>query len=335
MKGRAIVVVDRGKVEIRAIEPRPVGEWDIKVELEHSAISAGTESYVLSQPGGDREVIPGYAPVGRVVEAGAEAAALFSVGDVVSYFSPDAPVGGPAMSCGGHQSPAVLNVDPRKRDLRGPDQFCLKVPAELSTDHAAFGGIAAVSSMGATMPDPKPGDRALVVGQGVIGLFATQHLRLLGAEVAVADTLPGRLEIAARCGADHLIDAEDADTAQALRDIWPEGADIVVDSTGSCRVIEAAVPAVRRRGKFVFLGWCKGKLAIENFHHQRVFQAYFPWTLEGERVLHSWRMILQGGIRVEPVITHRMKVEDAQRAYDMIRERPGECLGVVLDWRQQ
>jgi len=334
MTGRAIVAVGKGKVEIREIEVPPVGGWDIRVALERSAVSVGTESYVaghLANP--DKPLILGYAPIGRVEAAGARASSLFAVGDRVSYFGPAQSPAGPAHCCGGHQSPAVLNVNPQTRDLLGPDQYCIKVPDGLPSEQAAFGGIAAVSSMGATMPGTKPGDKVLVLGQGVIGQFAAQHFRMRGAEVAVSDLHKKRLAIAGACGADHVIDAAGQDAVKAVRALWPDGADIVADTTGSYRVVEASVGAVKRRGRYVFLGWCKGAdFALERFHGQAVFQAYFPWTLEGPHVQHSWRMMKQGGLRVEPVITHRVSVSEAPAAYEMILSAPEAYVGVVFNW---
>ena len=334
MTGRAIVAVGNGKVEAREINVPPLGEWDIRVALEKSAVSVGTESHILARLArADNPLVLGYAPVGRIDAVGARAAALFAVGERVAYFSPSQSIGGPANCCGGHQSPAVLNVNPETRDLLGPDQYCVKVPDGLSSEHAAFGGIAAVSSMGATMPGTKAGDKVLVLGQGVIGQFAMQHFRMHGAEVAVSDLHGKRLEIARACGADHVIDAAGQDTVKVLRAIWPDGADIVADTTGSYRVVEASVRAVRRRGRYVFLGWCKGTdFNLEKFHGQAVFQAYFPWTLEGPHVQHSWRMMKQGGIKVEPVITHRVRVSEAPAMYEMIRNTPEEYVGIVFNW---
>jgi len=334
MKGRAIVAVDRRKAQLTEIEVGPLGEWDLRVELENSAISAGTESYQLDSRGGARApFILGYAPVGRIVEAGKEAAALHAVGDRVCYFAPSPCASGQENLCGGHQSPAVINVSPEKHDPLGPDRFLVKLPEGLPSEHAAFAGIAAVSSMGATMPEPKPGDKVLVNGQGVIGQFAAQHFRLRGAEVAVADLFGKRLSIASECGADHVINASEQDTVEAVRAIWPDGADIVADTTGSYRVVEASVGAVRTRGKYVFLGWCKGKdFELERFHSQRIFQAYFPWTLEGTHVLHSMRMMKQGAIKVDPIITHRFGAADASKAYDMIYNARDQYVGILLQW---
>lgn len=334
MQGRAIVATGGGKVEVREVDVPAPGEWDIRVALERSAVSVGTESHVAGKLASrERPLILGYAPIARVEAAGDRAAALFAVGDRVSYFGPSQAPGGPGHCCGGHQSPALLNVNPQTRDLLGPDQYCIKLPAGLSSEYAAFGGIAAVSSMGAMMPGTKPGDRVLVLGQGVIGQFAAQHFRLRGAEVAVSDLHAKRLAAAAACGADHVIDASGQDAVKAVRAIWPDGADIVADTTGSYRVVEASVGAVRRRGRYVFIGWCKGPdFALERFHGQNVFEAFFPWTLEGPHVQHSWRMMLQGGIRVEPIITHRVHVSEAPAVYEMVLRAPAEYAGIVFDW---
>jgi 2-desacetyl-2-hydroxyethyl bacteriochlorophyllide A dehydrogenase len=334
--GKAIVAVGDGVVEIQDISVRPLGEWDIRVQLERSAISVGTESHIVGKLAiANNPMIPGYAPVARIEAIGTEAATLFSTGDRVSYFCPAAPLNIPGNCCGGHQSPALLNVNPETRDLLGADQYCIKVPDDLSSEKAAFGGISAVSSMGASMPGTLPGDKVLVLGQGLIGQFAAQHFRLRGAEVAVSDIDDKRLQISAACGADHLIHAAQQETASVLREIWPDGADIIADTTGSHRVIESSLPAIKRRGRYVFLGWCKGAdFAIERLQAQTIFQAFFPWTLEGPHVQHSWRMMQQGGLKTDPLITHRAHFSEAPGIYEMMQQSPENHLGIVLNWDQ-
>jgi L-iditol 2-dehydrogenase len=224
-------------------------------------------------------------------------------------------------------------VNPETRDLLGPDRFCVKVPDGLGSEQAAFAGIAAVSSMGATMPGTKPGDKVLVLGQGLIGQFAAQHFRLRGAEVAVSDLNAKRLSISSVCGADHVINSSKQDTVEAVRAIWSEGADIIADTTGSYPVIESTLNALKKRGRYVFLGWCKGaNFNLERFHGQKVFEAFFPWTLEGAHVLHSLRMLKQGGLRADPLITHRVDIGEAPPVYEKILNATEEYLGVVFNW---
>ena len=332
-----LVASGNGKVELREYESRPFGEWDIDLKLEASGVSAGTEShFIRNLAGPDNPSVFGYSPIARVVGVGKEASSFFSEGDRVAYFGPSRSPEEPLQSFGAYRSRSVLNVNPEIHDYLAPDQFCVKVPEALSSELAAFGGIAAVSSMGATMPATKPGDKVLVLGQGVIGQFAAQHFRMHGAEVAVSDLHDKRLTIAAACGADHVIHAGSENTAEAVRALWPNGADIVADSTGLERVIEASLPALKIRGKYVFLGWCKGNdFSLVNLQGQRCFEAFFPWTLEGRHVEHSWRMMLQGGLRVEPLITHRASFRDAPAVYDMVLTLPEQYVGVAFDWTEE
>ena len=333
MLAKAILAVDRKKVEIGEVELGPMGEWDIRVELEASAISAGTESYALAAHTKENSpYIVGYAPVGRVVETGEKAAASFNVGERVSYFAPSPPVG-VRQGCGGHMSPAICHVDPETRDLLGPDQYVVKVPEGLSSARAAFGGVSAVSCMGVSLAEPNVGDKAFVIGQGLIGHFAALHFKLRGAEVAVADIHENRLRMAKEGGMDHTIDCAKEDMAEAVRSIWPDGADIIADSTGNYDVIDASVDAIRYRGKYVILAWCKGaNFNLPKFHN-RVSAAYFPWTLEGARVLHSWRLMDMGALDVDHIISHRMPYTDAQKAFDMIYNTPGQMTGILLEWK--
>ena len=83
----------------------------------------------------------------------------------------------------------------------------------------------------------------------------------------------------------------------------------------------------------MFLGWCKGKdFSLESFHHQRVFEAFFPWTIEGRHIQHSLRMMAHGGLRVEPLITHRPTIDQAPDIYAAILGGSTDHLGVVFNW---
>lgn len=332
METEAIVAVAPRTVEIREIEIGEVGDWDIRVQLEVSAISVGTESYVI----GRKEVsanpfVPGYAPIGRIVETG-DSVTDFAVGDRVSYFAPKTPEG-VEQGCGGHQREGIIDVDPAHRNLLGPDSFCVKVPEGLSSDRAAFGGISSISCRGIGMAGPSVGERVFVVGQGLIGQFAAAHAHLRGAEVAVADLYDLRLEAARTSGADHVINAGRENLAESLRGIWPGGADILVDTTGNYRIIEESLDALRWRGNTVFLGWCKGSDFDFSRLQAKGGTAFFPWTLEGHRVVNSWRLMDSGALKVDHLITHRFPYPDAQKAYDLVYNAPAEYLGILVDWR--
>ncbi|MCE5328026.1 MAG: zinc-binding alcohol dehydrogenase [Planctomycetaceae bacterium] len=333
MTPHAIVAVDAKKVEYREIEIGPMKPWDVKVELEASAVSVGTESYIISTMNKDRPgVIPGYAPIGRIVEASKEAAAAgWEIGQRISYFAPQAAIG-LGQGCGGHQGTALVNVDPASRDLLGSDCYVVKVPENLTSQRAAFGGISSVSCQGVSLSHPAVNEKVLVIGAGMIGQFAAFHYRLRGCEVAIADVHQVRLDCAKKAGIDHAINVTGIDMAKAVREIFPGGVDIVADSTGNYAAIENSVGALRWRGRYVFLAWCKGANFNLPCFHNRVHEAFFPWTLEGRRVEATWRLMASGAMNIDPLITHRFKVADAPKAYEMIYAHPEQYTGIAIDW---
>ena len=333
---KAICGVDCKKAQLRDIEIGPMQEWDVKVVLEASAISVGTESYVMSTHSKEKGLyVPGYAPIARIVDVGDQAAqAGYKAGERISYFMPQA-AKDVWQSCGGHQGTALVSVNPAGRDMLGSDCYVVRVPEGLSSERAAFAGISAVSDQGVSLARPNVGDKALVIGQGLIGQFAAAHLHLRGAEVMVADVHDKRLAIAKAWGADHAINVKGKDLASAVREIWPGGADIIADSTGNYQAIEQSVGAMKwRDGKYVLLAWCKGPFNLPCFHN-RVFEVYMPWTLQGFRVLNAFRLMRSGALNVEAMITHRFKYTDAAAAYDMVFAAPETSCGIVFDWAGQ
>jgi 2-desacetyl-2-hydroxyethyl bacteriochlorophyllide A dehydrogenase len=334
MKSKAIVAVDTRKVKIQEIEIGDVREWDICVQLENSAISVGTESYLLkTQKKENGPMITGYAPVGRVIEAGKKAAKSFPVGSRASYFGPRCPEGFRQL-CGGQQRTGIIDVNPEGRDMLAPDGYRVTIPEDIPFERAAFAGISSVSGQGVSLSKPEVGDKALVIGQGMIGQFAAQHYRLRGCEVAVADLHRKRLDLSAQSGADHTINCSKESLAKAVLAIWPNGADIIADSTGNYDVIEESIAAARYRGKYVFLAWCKGNNFDLPRLHNHIFEAYFPWTLQGHRVLHAWRLMQNDTLKIDHLTTHRFHYTQAQEAFDLIYDAPEEYAGILFDWKE-
>src|SRR5690348_8711502 len=107
MKSKAIAVVGPKQVEVKYVDTPPVGEWDIKVELEVSAISVGTESHYIAN-NTIFPFIPGYLNVGTIVETGKLASTLFQTGDRVTYFKHETPEGYDNQWMCGHMSPGVV-----------------------------------------------------------------------------------------------------------------------------------------------------------------------------------------------------------------------------------
>ncbi|MCX6433353.1 MAG: zinc-dependent alcohol dehydrogenase family protein [Actinobacteria bacterium] len=98
------------------------------------------------------------------------------------------------------------------------------------------------------------GEVVVVFGCGGLGLSAVMIAASLGATVIAVDVQPQALSRAAGVGADHLIDARDADPVEVIRDLAPDGAHVGIDALGSAATASASVTALRPRGRHVQVG---------------------------------------------------------------------------------
>jgi len=340
MKTQAIVFPEPEKVELQEINlPTPTPR-DIVIEVETSGVSVGTERWAYL--GKRSEIsfpnVPGYMGIGRVIEAGSEAKNRgYAIGDRVNFFHSriEGPLGS-ASWMGSHLAHAVVDVfenanpDPESLDVH----HCEKLPADLDSAEAALTGLAAVALRGIEMAVIPVGARVLVVGLGIIGQFAAQICRLKGAKVAVTDLVSLRLKIAAENGADWIIDPKQDDLAVRARQIAPHGFDIIIDTSSSAAVVNSLFPLLRLRGKFVFQGWYPGLSALDlNAAHQRLPTCFFPCAHSGVAVQAAMQWVNDGRIKVQNLITHRVKPSQCADVYKQIGSGSEGFLGVVFNWK--
>lgn len=212
--------------------------------------------------------------------------------------------------------------------------------------------------IGAEMCDIKPGDVIAVWGAGPVGQFAIASAFLMGAERVIAiDRLPYRLRKAERTGAET-IDYEDVDVLEALREMTAgRGPDACIDAVGleahhpaplmygydrAKQVARAepdrpfalreAIMACRNGGIVSVIGVYSG--LIDKFPMGSLMNRSL--TLRGAQchVQRYMRPLLDriraGDIDPSFVISHRMRLEDTPRGYDMFKNKEDECLKVVL-----
>ena len=134
------------------------------------------------------------------------------------------------------------------------------IPAGVDERHAAAFGVAhrtayhVLRSVGRL----QPGDELVVLGAGGgVGLATVQLGALLGASVTAVASSREKLDVAASYGATNLIDHRSGDLRQALREVLPDGADVVVDPVGG-DLSEPALRALRWGGRFVTVGYASG-----------------------------------------------------------------------------
>lgn len=321
IKAKAVVFAEPREVEVWELDMPDPGPEDIVVRMIYSGISVGTEGWILR---GERPedskfpCVPGYQQTGEVVEIGPEVKGI-AVGDIVNLWSsrlPDAVNHG----WGGHVEYSV-------QDYRS----AVRVPQGLSLPVAALAKLFAVGYRGVLQTGVESGDLVAVIGQGIIGQGYAQLARLSGARVIGAEVLPMRRALAAKHSCDAVVEATGEPLRKAVFAEKPGGADVVAETAGKTELMDHAVEVVKTFGKLVWQGWYPGRVSFQ-FHpaHTKRVTMVFPCSLEGEAEV--LRLLAEGKLVLEPLITHILPAEDAPRAWDMLLNRADEALGVVLRW---
>jgi Zn-dependent alcohol dehydrogenase len=103
---------------------------------------------------------------------------------------------------------------------------------------------------------PTPKSRFAVIGMGAVGVAAMLAARSQGVETVIAvDIVDAKLELAKSLGASHMLNTKSvSDLAQGLLDIFPDGVDCILDTTGVVPLLEAAVKALGHEGTLAIVG---------------------------------------------------------------------------------
>lgn len=173
-----------------------------------------------------------------------------------------------------------------------------------------------------------PGDSALVIGPGAMGILAAQVLRAQGADVLLSGTArdAGRLELARTLGI-RTIDAADAEAAAP-----GPGFDLAVDCSGAAPGIRTGLRAARKGGRYVQIG-VAGK-PVE-FDIDQVFLKELVVTSGFASTPRSWRRavaLVDGGhVVLGPLITQAYALTEWRAAFE--RTASADCMKLVIDPR--
>ena len=177
------------------------------------------------------------------------------------------------------------------------------------------------------------GEDVLITGAGPIGIMAAAVARHVGARhVVITDVNPARLELAAQV-ADVVpvnVASEDLKDVQA-RLKMSQGFDVGMEMSGNQRALDQMVEALVMGGRIAMLGIPPGKRPVD--WSRIVFKAITIKGVYGREIFETWyKMIamLENGLDVRRVITHRFKVDDFAQGFETMRS--GLSGKVVLDW---
>ncbi len=332
MKAHAVVFTAPNKVEYAEVNcPDPTSN-DVVVRVTHSWISNGTESSYLrgERIAGDTPyrpgdpwpfpIVSGYQKIGVVEWVGADLSDIkigetvfAAFGKIDSMFEPR----------GGQVSPSV-----------SPHDQIWKLPP--GVEPLAFSGLvlAQVGYNAGTRGALKVGDGAVVVGDGLVGHWTAQTLNRRGANVLMVGKHDDRLAKFAGGPLRRTLNANQCDWVQEAQKIFPNGAQISVDTVGSVKVIDKLFTVMKRGGHLVSAGFygTEDRVALQPLRYRELaLELVSGWVKE--RMDHTIAMIAAGNLDTLSLITHHFPVAQAAEAWRLIETKRKPVLGVILDWQ--
>ncbi|MFN5057660.1 MAG: bi-domain-containing oxidoreductase [Verrucomicrobiota bacterium] len=251
----------------------------------------------------------GYCHVGEVLDAGQVPG--FAVGNRVVSNSPHA---------------EVVSADPA---------FAARVPAAVSSEHAAFTPLAAIALQGLRLVDARRGETVVVMGLGLIGQLAVRLLLARGVVVVGVDPDEAKRAVAAQAGA---IIPDGATGLSALLRSGAAGV-LITASTSSDEPVNLAARLCRRRGRVVLVGVTGLTLNRADFYQNEVsFQVSRSYGSADPADSSSARanfdevlaLMAAGELDVSPLLTSRHPFAEAPQIYDDLR-RPG-AYGLLIEY---
>ncbi|MFC1526552.1 L-threonine 3-dehydrogenase [Candidatus Latescibacterota bacterium] len=177
------------------------------------------------------------------------------------------------------------------------------------------------------------GEDVLITGAGPIGCMAAGIARHAGARyVVISDLNPYRLELARRMGATATVDVRTERVADVVERLgMKEGFDVGLEMSGSAAALNDMLPLMCHGGKIAMLGIPERDTTID--WNLVVFNGLTLKGIYGREMYETWykmTVMVQTGLDITPVITHRFSRDSFMEGFDVMRS--GESGKVIIDW---
>jgi threonine 3-dehydrogenase len=213
-----------------------------------------------------------------------------------------------------------------------PAENVFPVADEIDNDHAAIFdplGNAAHTALSFDLV----GEDVLITGAGPIGVMAAAIAHHAGSRnVVVTDVNPYRLALAEKMGATRAVDVSNTQLTDVMQQLnMKEGFDVGLEMSGAMPALEQMLSTMNHGGKIAMLGLPSDKTAID--WSQVIFKGLTIKGIYGREMYDTWykmSSMLQSGLNIEPILTHRFAAADFQQGFDVMRS--GNSGKVILDW---
>jgi threonine 3-dehydrogenase len=178
------------------------------------------------------------------------------------------------------------------------------------------------------------GEDVLITGAGPIGCMAAAIVRHAGARhVVVSEPNAYRRELALKMGASLVVDPRERDLASAQSELgMTEGFDVALEMSGSAQALDAIVAGMAHGGRVAVLGIPPGGEVTVDLE-AIVFNMLTVRGIYGREMYETWyemSVMVQSGLDIRPVITHRFSHRDYEQAFEVALS--GDSGKVILDW---
>ncbi|MEO1922370.1 MAG: bi-domain-containing oxidoreductase [Sphingomonadaceae bacterium] len=285
----------------------------------------------------DTPIPLGYSLVGKIIESSREA----------GNYAP-----GTRVACAGA---AIAN---HAEFNAVPKNLTIPVPDGVSDEDASFITLGAIAMQGVRVAQPTLGERAVVVGLGLLGLLTVQLLKANGCRVLGFDPNSARAKLAKELGADVAVSVGLAGAVDAFTE--GDGADFVVvtASTKSSEPTNQAAEISRMKGRVVMVGMTGMEIDREPYYKRelelRMSMSYGPgrydpayeeqghdyplpfvrWT-ERRNMESFLALVAEGKVTPSKLVTHRYPITEAEDAYGLLQQGKEDYLAVLLDYHEQ
>ena len=318
-----------------------IGHNDVLIKIRKTAI-CGTDMHIYQWDEWSQATVPvpmvtGHEYAGEIVALGSEVRG-YEIGDRVS--------GEGHITCGhcrncragrrhlcrNTEGVGVNRPGAFAEYLALPAYNLFKLPDEISDDLAAifdpFG-----NAVHTALAFDVVGEDVLITGAGPIGIMAAAVIRHIGARhVVITDVNDYRLALAERMGATRTVNVSRESLKEVMAELdMHEGFDVVLEMSGVPSAVEQMLDVINHGGKIAMLGIPPGEMAID--WTKVIFKGLTIKGIYGREMFETWykmASLIQSGLDLSPIITHRLGVADFQQGFEIMGS--GQSGKVVLDW---
>jgi threonine 3-dehydrogenase len=321
-------------------EPK-CGDNEVKIKIKKTAI-CGTDIHIYNWDAWSQKTVPiglntGHEFVGEIVEMGKNVKG-FKIGERVS--GEGHITCGYCRNCRAGKRHLCINTKGIGVNMPGafaeylviPQENVFPVPEKITDDEASiFDPLG--NAVHTVLSFDLVGEDVLITGAGPIGIMGALIAKHIGARyVVITDINDYRLALAKKCGIENVVDARKEKLSEVMKKLkMTEGFDVGYEMSGSPNAFNDMLKSLRMGAKIGLLGILPDSTQIP--WSSVIFKAFIIKCIYGREMFETWykmASMIESGLDVKPVITHRFDIDEYQKAFEIMAS--GNSGKVILEW---